>query len=175
MELLLGCGNRRTKLIRPPGGPEDWTDLVTLDINEAHRPDVAWDLERLPWPLKDNQFDEVHAYEVLEHLGRQGDYRSFFAQFEEIWRVLKPGGFLCGTSPARLSPWLWGDPGHTRAITRESFAFLSQREYTEQVDKGATPMSDYRFCYKGDFRWEPGWLNDSGQSFIYVIQAVKKE
>lgn len=172
MELLLGCGSRRMKLLRPPGRPDDWTDLRTLDINQAHRPDTVWDLEELPWPYEDNTFDEVHAYEVLEHIGRQGDYRSFFAHFEEIWRILKPGGFLCGSCPTKQ--WVWGDPGHTRQISKESFAFLSQREYLEQVDKGVSPMSDYRFCYKADFRWEPRWLNDEGQNFLFVIQAVKE-
>jgi SAM-dependent methyltransferase len=172
-ELLIGAGRRHVKMLIPPDRPEEWTGLVKLDVNPDHAPDVVWDLEKTPWPFKDDTFDEVHAYEVLEHLGRQGDFRSFFAHFEEIWRVLKPGGYLCGTSPSIRSPWLWGDPGHTRAITRESFTFLSQREYRKQVDEAATPMSDYRFCYRGDFEWLPEWLNDRGQTFLYVLRAVK--
>lgn len=175
MELLLGSGQRHDRLIRPPGRPEGWTQLHTLDINPDHKPDTEWDLERLPWPFPDNTFDEVHAYEILEHIGRQGDYRSYFAHFEEIWRILKPGGWLCGTSPSHKSPWLWGDPGHTRTISRETFIFLSQREYEKQVDNGRTPMTDYRFCYRGDFEWNDSWLNDEGQKFIFVARAVKKE
>ena len=174
-ELLLGSGRRHEKLLVPPGRPSEWESLWTVDINPRHEPRHVWDLEKLPWPYEDSMFDEVHAYEILEHIGRQGDYRSYFAHFQEIWRILKPGGWLCGTSPSKNSPWIWGDPGHTRVISRETFAFLSQREYEKQVDNGITPMTDYRFCYKGDFEWTDKWLNDSGEKFIFVIRAKKPE
>ena len=145
-------------------------DLVTCDINADHRPDVVHNLESVPYPWPDSTFDEVHAYEVLEHLGQQGDFRAFFAQFSELWRILKPGGYLCGTSPARESPWLWGDPGHTRAIQPESFVYLDQREYQKQV--GVTAITDYRFCYRGDFR-RVIFVPDADGTFLYILQAVK--
>ena len=169
-ELLIGCGSRRDKFLPPPGRPKVWTDLVTLDLNSDHHPDVVHDLESLPWPFAADTFDEVHGYEVFEHLGRQGDFRSFFAQFEEAWRILRPGGYLCGTSPATTSPWLWGDPGHTRVIAPETFTFLSQKQYQKQI--GQTAMSDYRFCYRGDF--EPMVLvPDADGTFLYILRAVK--
>lgn len=143
---------------------------MTCDMNADHSPDVVHDLETLPYPWPDGTFDEVHAYEVLEHLGRQGDFRSFFAQFQELWRILKPGGYLCGTSPAAGSPWLWGDPGHTRAIQPESFVYLSQEQYSKQI--GVTAMTDYRFCYSGDFR-PVIMMPDSEGTFLYILQAVK--
>jgi len=58
------------------------------------------------YQIREDFFDEVHAYEVLEHLGRQGDYRSFFATFANIYRVLVPGGLLLATVPSRYSGWL---------------------------------------------------------------------
>ena len=169
MELLLGCGSRREKQIVPTGVSRDWSKLVTLDITDRHKPDVVWDLNNKPWPFEDNTFHEVHAYEVLEHLGQQGDFRSFFADFSEIWRILTNGGWLIGTSPAWDSKWAWGDPGHTRIITGESLAFLDQSEYTEQV--GNTPMTDYRFCYKADFK--PLYYDKRGDTGVYCLRAVK--
>jgi SAM-dependent methyltransferase len=168
VELLVGAGSRRHKNLVWKGRPE-WAALTTLDINADHKPDVVHDLTVLPLPFPDNTFDEIHAYEVLEHTGQQGDWWFFFAQFSEFWRILKPDGVLLGTSPAPGSAWAWGDPGHTRVLSPEAFTFLVQRAYAEQV--GITPMTDYRFVYKADF--EPCVLEVKGGQFSYILQAVK--
>jgi SAM-dependent methyltransferase len=167
-ELLIGCGGKRKKHLTWNDKAE-WDGLVTLDINPDHEPDVVHDLTALPLPFADNQFDEIHAYEVLEHTGQQGDWRFFFAQFAEFYRILKPGGKLFGSSPAAMSKWAWGDPGHTRVMSEELFIFLHQPSYTAQV--GVTPMSDYRFVFQGDF--DPLMFDTSGGQFFYIIEAVK--
>lgn len=146
-----------------------WHDLITLDMNADHDPDVVHDLSDIPLPFPDSSMDEIHAYEVMEHVGRQGDWRFFFRQWSDFWRILKPGGFFCGTSPMPTSTWAWGDPGHTRIVSRESFVFLNQPQYDKQI--GLTPMSDYRFCYQADF--EPEHLEDRGGTFIYILRAIK--
>jgi SAM-dependent methyltransferase len=168
-DLLLGCGRSRVRKINV-GGRAEWSGLTTIDMNPDVGADVVHDLSVIPLPFPDDSFDEIHAYEVLEHMGQQGDWRFFFAQFSDLWRILKPGGFLAGTSPASSSPWAWGDPGHTRIIGPECLTFLCQRSYTEQV--GVTPMTDYRFAYKADF--EPRVLEQNGDhQFLYVLEAIK--
>lgn len=169
-ELLLGAGSSRVKKLAWHG-KDEWTDLVTLDFNADHKPDVVWDLENLPLPFEDNVFEEVHCFEVLEHLGgRQGDFRRFFAEWSEFWRILKPGGCFFGSTPHPSSPWAFGDPGHVRVIPPESFVFLNQPSYTEQV--GKTPMSDYRFVFKGDFDILHLRTNEA-QNTEFVLRAVK--
>src|SRR5580765_1889954 len=119
-ELLLGAGRNLTKKITIAGSSE-WSNLTTLDFNADHMPDIVADLERLPYDwAEDDTYDEVHAYEVLEHTGAQGDWRFFFTQGGEFWRILRPGGFLAGTCPARDSVCAWGDPSHSRVIQPES-------------------------------------------------------
>lgn len=167
-ELLLGCGGKRVKVLGP-AGRKTFDNLTTLDIEPSHKPDIVHDLNVCPWPLEDNSFNEVHAYEVLEHLGRQGDYRSWFAHFTEIWRILKPNGFLFATCPSAKSPWLWGDPGHTRAVTLESLTFLIQPEYDKQV--GVTALTDYRSIYRADF--EPMVIQDDGTHLKIILRAIK--
>jgi SAM-dependent methyltransferase len=126
-----------------------WENLTTIDINPDHHPDIKWDLNNVPWPLASNTFDECHAYQVLEHLGRQGDAAGFFGLFDEIWRVLKPRGILMAHVPMWDNLWAWGDPGHTRIINRGTLQFLDKDTY---VDVGLTAQSDYRGIYQGNFR-----------------------
>lgn len=167
-ELLIGCGSRRTKDIKTPGHPE-WENLITADINWRHDPDKLMDLCQFPYDFKDEFFDEIHAYEVLEHTGAQGDYSFFFGQFEEFWRILKPGGLFCATVPSWRSEWAWADPSHTRVITPGTLVFLSQKQYQLQV--GKTAMSDFRYLYQADFDILHSQCDD--ERHVFVLRAVK--
>ena len=167
MELLLGCGRDWKKKVTFDGIPKEWSkDLVTLDIDETCNPHVVHDLNDLPYPFDDELFDEIHAYEVLEHCGKQGDWRFFFNQFSELHRILKPGGFLIGTCPNWDGVWAWSDPGHTRIISPQSLNFLCQAEYAAQV--GKTAMTDYRFCYEADF--EKYAMQESDENWGFVLR-----
>jgi SAM-dependent methyltransferase len=168
-ELLLGCGNSRKKQVCPVDSPREFQNLTTLDIDADCGADVTHDLSVLPYPFADDEFDEIHAYEVLEHCGRQGDVAFFFGQFAELHRILKPGGFLIGSCPLPDSPWAWGDPGHTRVIGKESLIFLSQHTYGEQV--GRTPMADYRGIWKRDFHTV--FIHEDKDRWAFVLKAVK--
>lgn len=167
IDLLIGCGSSRDKRM---GFDKEWMNLVTLDIEARHHPDYVHDLNDLPYPFSDNECASIHAYEVLEHCGRQGDYRFFFAQFAEFWRILVPGGHIFATVPALDSPWAWGDPSHTRVIPLESLVFLNQDEYVKQV--GVTSMSDFRSIYKADFRVVRAGRFDPHSNF-FILKARK--
>jgi hypothetical protein len=186
--LLLGAGARRERMIMVRGRT-NWAGqaLVTLDIDYRHQPDIVWDLNEHPWGgyrvvdattmgivLEDNSFEEIHAYEVMEHLGRQGDLLSFFADFGEIYRLLEPDGRFAATVPRWESMWAWGDPGHTRIINSGSLAFLDQQQYKDQVDcppGRRTPMADYRSLWDGDL--ELVWHDYLPENFRFILRAVK--
>lgn len=167
--LLIGAGNSRTLHLCPIGTEAAEKEITTLDVDGLSKPDVWHDLNVRPLPFPDDEFDEIHAYEVLEHVGRQGDWRGFFDEFSEYWRILKPNGHLLGSCPSLKSRWLWGDPGHSRTIQPETLTFLNQREYQLQV--GKTSMTDYRKVYKADFDIVLG--NESPDQFWFGLQAVK--
>ena len=167
-ELLLGCGHSRVKKIVYGDNPE-WQQLTTLDLNPEVSPDIVWDLENLPLPFEDNSFNEIHAYEVLEHTGSQGDYKFFFAQFSDLWRILKPNGVLIGTVPMWNNPWAWGDPGHKRVITKENFLFLNQNHLRNAI--AISESSDYRSIYQADFHTVQ--INESIKNLNFILKAIK--
>ena len=160
MILVLGCGNRPITVTGK---------AIRLDIDPLCQPDIIHDLNELPYPFSDNQFTAIHAAEVLEHTGKQGDWRFFFKQFTELWRILKPNGLLIMTTPLYTNQWAWGDPGHSRVIGRECLTFLSQPNYTEQI--GKTAMTDYRHVYKADYDLVK--TEDMESSQLNVLKVVK--
>lgn len=186
-ELLLGCGHARDKRIHPPGTENfrGWCDLTTLDINTKCDADLIVDLST--WPFRrydavkstwipyigpESQYNEIHAYEVLEHIGMQGDVRTFMHQFRIFWTWLKPGGYLCATVPDYRSLWAWGDPSHTRIINAGTLVFLSRKEYEKQL--GKTSMSDYRDLMR-DMDFDIVRANVVGQTFEFILRAIKPQ
>ncbi len=192
-ELLIGCGYSREKRIHPYKDPSRayvspyWRDLTTLDNNPECRPDVLCDLCDFNSHTYDtitgiyrrsfvnafpegNTFDEIHAYEVLEHAGAAGDYKLLFAQFTEFWRMLKPRGYFCATVPHWKSIWAWGDPGHMRVISAATLVFLDQDEYKIQI--GKTAMSDYR-ALLGETNFKRVSQRQVGELFEFVLRAEK--
>jgi len=149
--LLLGAGNSRQKKVALKSAP-DWTgNLVTLDMNPQCGADYVWDLETRPLPFADGEFDELAAYDVLEHIGRQGDWRGWFDEASEYHRILKPGGTFGIVVP--IGGDAFADPGHTRFFGANHFLFLSQCFYEESLKEGK-PVTDYRWYWKKNFEVE---------------------
>jgi SAM-dependent methyltransferase len=89
-------GARRRGAFRPPAGAR----FVVADLVPALRPDVAADVQALPF--RDGAFDAVKATEILEHVPEPA------AALRECGRVLRAGGHLVATVP--FLERLHGDP-----------------------------------------------------------------
>lgn len=94
---------------------------------------VHGDIETLPCP--DESFSTVIATEVLEHLPNPE------VALAELWRVLKPGGWLLGTVPNDSPIWKLrflsrtcpGEPYHKNYHKAELRALLASRFHTCSV------------------------------------------
>lgn len=152
---------------------EELTDWVSLDFNPDANPDILFDMNEaekgVRIPVDDNTFDEIHTYEVLEHYGRQGDYKGFFTGFKEYWRILKPDGLLIGTCPLYSAMWAWGDPGHTRVLTIGTFGYLTREAYDFLGKSSAT---DYR-RFVDPHWWQLGMMQEN-QNTGGLMFAIKK-
>jgi len=162
--LLIGAGSSRDKRIVHELTPDaEFNDLVTLDITGVA--DIYHDLNEIPYPFRDKAFTEIHAYEVLEHCGSQGDGEFFFGQFNEFWRILKPGGVFCGSVPHYKGPWAFGDPGHKRILPPSVFGYLTESFYDQL---GETFCADYRDLIKG--YWKLIGTDEIGDQVVFMLQ-----
>ena len=132
-----------------PEDQREWLGaLTTLDMNPNCGADVIHDMEIRPLPFDDETFDEIGAYDVLEHWGRMGDWRGWFDEMAEYHRILKPGGHFGIIVPVGQDAL--ADPGHTRFFHVNHFMFLRQDSYEEALSKDQ-PITDYRWYWKLNF------------------------
>lgn len=164
--LLLGCGFRKNLDIGWKDRPENY-NLTTLDYNSETNPDIYFNLDDIDLPFTNNKFDEIHAYEVLEHTGTQGDVRFFFNQWNEFYRILKPNGVFFGSVPRPGSDWIWGDPGHRRHIHPFQLEYLDKDFYAHF---GQTSKSDYQSLINCNFKIIESFIK--GDKFYFGLKAV---
>ncbi len=132
--LHLGCGRKATltpsELFRYVAlDLAEEAEVVNLDADARNKPDIVCELGRELIDLPDDSIDMAIAWHVLEHIGRQGDVAEWFAFWEDLYRVLKPGGLIYGECPYYTGIWAWSDPTHVRALSEHSFVFFNQDSY----------------------------------------------
>lgn len=167
--LLIGCGNNHTKQVQYDGKAEWAGELTKMDINPNCGADILFDMEDVAshsgcMPFEDDTFDEIGAYNTLEHWGRQGDFRGWFHECGEYWRILKPGGMMSILVP--IGQDALADPGHTRFFQANWFGFLSQAFY-EGNNQLKTCYTDYRWLWKRNF--DVLYMKEHGGHHLAVV------
>jgi len=154
IRLDLGCGKNKAK--GPDGQPYIGVDAISFE-----GVDVVHDLRCAPWPWEDNSIDEVFSSHFLEHL--PGSDRIVF--FNELHRVLKPGGKALIITPYWSHDCAYGDPTHAWPPISTWYVL-----YLNQAWRGVNAP---HVGYTCDFDWTTGfgmdeWLlsrNDEVRAF----------
>jgi glycosyltransferase involved in cell wall biosynthesis len=89
-----------------------------LDMTKLPGVNIVHDLNEYPWPIEDETYDKVEAWDVFEHL------ENVPKTMDECHRILKENGTLFIRVPdARFPEKCWIDPTHKRGFCPESFDY----------------------------------------------------
>ena len=106
----MGCGRKPMK------------DYVNLDWLDYPWVDVKHDLNKIPYPFKDSQFDEIYCSQTLEHLN------DTLRVLEEMWRITKKGGIIVIKVPHFSIHNALSDLSHKKVFSYESFDIFEREE-----------------------------------------------
>ncbi len=120
---------------------------VNVDLVASVKPDLVLDLDQTPWPLPDNHFREVRAYDVIEHLD------DVVAVMEEIHRVSTNGAVVRITVPHFSCANAFTDITHRHYFTAASFNyFTGDNEFAFYTDRKFRRQ-------RAEIVFEPTWMN----------------
>jgi predicted SAM-dependent methyltransferase len=102
-KLHLGCGTDYKK------------GYINVDINKKVKTDIIHDLEKYPYPFKDNEFDKIIMKHVLEHLN------DTVKTLKELERIINKKGIIKIEVPYYKNKGAFRDPTHKRFFTEDMF------------------------------------------------------
>lgn len=106
--LNVGCGGRRL------------VDALGIDIRPGPDVDVICDLNKYPWPFKDESFDMVYCCDIIEHLD------DVVKTMQEIHRVAQDKAKVIISTPHFSHPNSFRDPTHKWHFTIDSFDYFTE-------------------------------------------------
>lgn len=111
-KLNIGCGKDILK------------GYINADLREGVGVDICVDLNT-ELPFKDNEFEEVLAFSVIEHVDHPTD------AMKELIRITKPGGKIRIMVPYILCPANSGQAQHLHSFSYEPFSVFSNNKTTD--------------------------------------------
>lgn len=133
-----------------------------IDIVEMPGVDIVHDLEKYPWPIDSDSVTDIWCCHYIEHVS------DLFAFFNEIYRILTPGGKVEFKAPYWNSRRAWQDPTHKQAISETTFSYVSEGW------RNANKLSHYplhcNFDIEITFDLSPEWANRAREVQTFAIE-----
>jgi ubiquinone/menaquinone biosynthesis C-methylase UbiE len=112
-KLNIGCGKLAKK------------GYVNLDKHKFPGVDKVWNLDKFPYPFRDNEFDEILCFNILEFVG------DFIKTMEEIYRIAKPNAIIKVLDVPSPSPFSFQNPLVRTRISYNTFDYYIKDGGTE--------------------------------------------
>lgn len=119
-------------------GVEKMKGYLNVDLIKTSATDLLWDLNKFPYPFRQNTVHEIYIKSTLEHLNEPQDV------LKEFWRICKP--------KAKIQIWVphFESLGAFVDITHKHFfSYFSFDHFAEQRSKG---FEKYDYYTKEKFR-----------------------
>jgi len=160
----------KIKLDLACGDNKKGEEYIGVDISNTNSNNIICDLQLYPWPFEDNSIDEVHCSHYIEHIPHDTAVKEALAEannfdefknlynekskldggikfYNEIYRILKPGGKAYIIAPYYTSERAYGDPTHKRVISDMSVAYLNQEWLNSNKLKHYGIIADFDITY----------------------------
>ena len=116
-KLNFGCGRNILK------------GYINIDYVKGNGVDLVHNLNKTPYPFKDNTFDEIYASHILEHL--DGDW---FKIIKDLHRILKKDGILIVKVPHFSNAAAFIE-NHKRFFRYRSFESYEEQKIMTALDQ----------------------------------------
>ena len=108
IRLDIGCGE---------GKQPNW---IGMDLRKVKGVDVVHDVQKFPYPFKDNACFQI----LLSHLWEHIEPKFRITMMNELWRIMKPEGQLLIAVPYYLSFGACQDPTHYTCPNEATFTYF---------------------------------------------------
>jgi SAM-dependent methyltransferase len=132
-KLHLGCG----KDIIP--------GFINLDSIKLPGVDVVYDLNKFPWPFKNNSFDYILAKSTLEHL------EDLIKVMEEVHRISKKDAIIEIIVPHFASLGAYIDPTHKLFFSYYTFDYFTENFDYNFYSKARFKIEERKIVYNKKF------------------------
>ena len=125
---MVGIGMDKVKRLNIGSGNDYRNGWVNLDYNKDYNVDIVYNLDKFPYPFKDEEFNLIYCSHILEHV------KDFFKTMEELLRILKPDGVLHIKVPHFSNGLGFTDLTHKRFFGWDTFKHLTNGYYNKDFD-----------------------------------------